>query len=155
MRFCCNVCLIRIYRSSQNTFLFHILILCLSINNFFLRRNGLTYSWLAYCFARQVAMETAFTTPVSVRAAHRCPGPVGVGRPTLAPEQQEHSAGTGWTAHSGLLPPLLQCWWWGREGALVRHQGFTEQVKLFNKLSFLFVYIFVCGCYSFASFWNI
>lgn len=85
-------------------------------------------------------METASTTPVSVRAAYRCPAPVGVGRPTVAPEQQEHSAGKGWTAHSGLLPPLLQCWWWGREGALVRHQGFTEQVKLFNKLIFLFIF---------------
>lgn len=75
-------------------------------------------------------MEVAAAPAVPVCAADRCPGPAGAGGAFLASKQQERSAGEGRPSHGRFLSPLLQCWWWGREGALVCYQGTTEQVKL-------------------------
>lgn len=75
-------------------------------------------------------MEAAAPAVVSVRAAHCGAGAAGVGGSFLAAEQQERSADKGRSSHRGVFPPLLQCWRRGREGAMVRHQGSAEQVKL-------------------------
>lgn len=77
-------------------------------------------------------MEAAAAARGSGAAAGRGRGPAGAGRALLAPEQQERSAGEGWTSHRGLLPPILQRWWWGGEGALVCPPGSAEQVKLMH-----------------------
>ena len=82
-------------------------------------------------------MEVAAAPGVSVRAADRRPRPAGAGGASLASEQQERSAGERRPSHRGLLPPLLQCRWrWGK-GALVCHQGSTEQVKQMDIFCFL------------------
>lgn len=52
-------------------------------------------------------MEVAVAAGVPVRAAARCTGPAGAAGASLAPEQQERSAGPGRPSHRGLLPPLL------------------------------------------------
>lgn len=74
-------------------------------------------------------MELAAAPVVSVCAAVRCPGPAGAGSAFLAAGQKERPVGKRWPASGGLLPPLLQCWWWGREGSLVCYQGIAKQVQ--------------------------
>ena len=75
-------------------------------------------------------MEVAASPGVPVRASDRRLGPARAGRAPVAPEQKECPAGEGQPPHGGLFPPLLQRWRWRREGALVCHQGSTEQVNL-------------------------